>query len=71
MGVKICITSFCVHTAYIRGKFSAIYMRMIYFISVAFVGGLQSKGWKNEYAKHLNSINAISFYTRRRLTQVK
>ena len=71
MGVKICMTSFCVQKAYKRGKFSAIYMRMIYFISVAFVGGLQSKGWKNEYAKHLNSINAISFYTRRRLTQVK
>ena len=65
MGVKICITSFCVHTAYIRGKFSAIYMRMLYFISVAFVGGLQSKIWKKEYVKYVSSRNAISFYTRR------
>ena len=65
MGVKICMTSFCVQKAYKRGKFSAIYMRMIYFISVAFVGGPQSKIWKKEYVKYLSSRNAISFYTRR------
>ena len=35
MGVKICITSVCVHKAYIRGKLSAIYIRMLHFTSVA------------------------------------